>query len=62
MSVFVLVINKNPKKQYQNLKIHYEFYNTENVYVDEPRVAHDEVDDIEEAKWRDYPGNSYNNK
>ena len=42
--------------------MNYEFCNTENVYVDEPRAAHDEVDDIEEAKWHDYPGNSYNNK
>ena len=27
--------------------------------MDEPRAAHDEVDNIEEAKLHDYPGNSY---
>ena len=55
-------LKKNPKHQYQNLKIHYEFCNTENEYVEEPRADHDEVDDIQEAKLHDYPGNSYNNK
>ena len=27
--------------------------------MDEPSGTHDEVDNIEVAKWHDYPGNSY---